>query len=112
MTSKLEAMEQETKTAFDNLKELITEKFDNFEKRQELRDENTHLRLANLEAKDKEQDAKMLAMDKKIEHIAGQQAERGNKAIASIKEKVLSWAVPTVILAVIYAVMNGFKFGG
>lgn len=105
-------MEQETKTAFDNLKELITEKFDNFEKRQELRDENTHLRLTNLEAKDKEQDAKMQAMDKKIENIASQQAERGNKTIASIKEKVLSWAVPTVILAVIYAVANGFKIGG
>lgn len=112
MTSKLLIMEQETKTAFDNLKELITEKFDNFEKRQELRDENTHLRLTNLEAKDKEQDAKMQAMDKKIENIANKEAERGNKTIASIKEKALSWAVPTFILAVIYAVVNGFKIGG
>lgn len=112
MTSKLENMEQETKTAFDNLKELITEKFDNFEKRQELRDENTHLRLSNLEAKDKEQDAKMQAMDRRIESIANKEADKGNKTIASIKDKALSWAVPTFIMAIIYAVSHGFKFGG
>lgn len=105
-------MEAETKVAFENIKELITEKFDNFEKRQVLRDENTNLRLQALENKDKEQDGKITAVINEVDRIREDMAAKPRKLINSINEKILSWLVPVVLLAIVYAIANGFKIGG
>lgn len=105
-------MEAETKIAFENIKELITEKFDNFEKRQILRDENTNLRLKTLENKDKDQDLKIAAIISEVNKIREEMNGKPKKLINSICDKFLAWLVPTVMLALTYALSKGFTIGG
>lgn len=91
-------MNEDFETALNGLKELILTKFDELEKREQIRDENNRLKFEAITAKNNEQDIR-------IKNIEDKQINTWEK----IKTSAINWIIPAMLVACAFYIRYGKK---
>lgn len=90
----------EFQAAIEQIKELIELKFNEMEKRLQLKDNNTDLRFRAIESIQTKHEAQLATIEKN-EKI------KSSKTWSTIKETFIKWAVPFTCIGVLYYMLNG-----